>query len=46
MHILRIMHLNVKEVQLKIREIKNARYFFEMFVKNMKYTINIIMLCA
>ena len=45
-HILRIMHLNVKEVELKIRENEKFKIFFEIFVKNMKYTINIIMLCA
>ena len=44
-HIL-CMRLSVKEVELKIREHEKSRYFFEIFVKNMNYIVNIIMLCA
>ena len=36
----------MKEVELKIREQEKSRYFFEIFVKNMNYVINIVMLCA
>ena len=46
MHILRIMDLNVTEVELNIRENEKCKIFFLKCVKNMKYTINIIMLCA
>ena len=40
------MRLSVKEVELKIREHEKSRYFFEIFVKNINYVINIVMLCA
>ena len=46
-HILRIMRLTVKRVELNVsKHEKITRYFFEIFAKNMKYTLNIIMLCA
>ena len=40
------MRLNVKEVELKIREHEKSRNFFEIFVKTVNYIINIIILCA
>ena len=47
MHILRIMRLSVKKVELNVSEYeKITRYCFEIFAKNMKYTITKIMLCA
>ena len=43
--ILRIMRLSVKKVELNVSEHeKITRYFFEIFA-NMKYTINIIVMC-